>query len=96
MDFRPLEISIPVLESNQTVYFAFNITLNSPGVWKMAVVAVWDGNITYGGDNALHELKVYRLRFEYSPLGVVIAIAAVATAPKAADLVIRRVRRIGS
>jgi len=96
MDFQPREISIPVLESNQTAYFAFNVTLNSAGIWKLAVVASWEGNVSAGGDSVLMDIHVFRTRFEYSPIGIVITIAAAAAAPKVADIVIRRLRGIGS
>ena len=96
MEFQPSEMAFSVLESNQTVNFSFNVTLNSAGKWKMTVVALWGGNASWGGDGVLQELQVFRTRFVYSPIGIVITIAVVSVAPKAVDLVIRRIRRIGS
>ena len=96
MEFQPSDMTFDVLESNQTVDFALNVSFNSAGTWKLAVVALWGGNASYGGDDVLLEFHVYRTRFAYSPIGSVIAIVIVAVAPKTADLVIRRLRRIGS
>jgi len=96
MGFSPAEMSFASIESNQTVDFAFNVTLNSPGSWKLAVVALWEGNASCGGSGILHELHVYRTRFAYSPIGIVIAATIVALAPKALDMVIRRLRGIGT
>ena len=96
MEFQPSELTFGVLEINQTVDYEFAITFNSPGTWKLAVVALWDGNVSYGGDDALRTFQVSRPPFEYSPIGIVLVIAGVSMVPKAIDLVIRRVRRIGS
>ena len=94
LGFSPAEMSFAGIESNQTVDFAFNVTLSSPGSWKLAVVALWEGNASCGGSGILHELHVHRTRFAYSPIGIVMAVAIVASAPKAIDIVIRRRRGI--
>jgi hypothetical protein len=96
MEFQPAEISFGVLESNQTEDFAFNVTFSSPGTWKLAVVALWGGNASYGGDTVLQEFRVSRTQFGYSSPGIVITIILVSAAPKIADMAIRHRRRIGS
>jgi len=94
MGFSPSKMEFKVLEANRTAEYALEMTMNSAGTWRLAVVAIWGGNVSYGGDDVLQEFHVYDYRFDYSPVGIALVIAAVCAAPKAADLVIRRSRKI--
>lgn len=93
---QPEEIDLGTVESCATVPFAFNITLNSNGLWEFGVIASWGGNVTTGGNDKLLFVYTGKADLQIS-LPLIIALsAAFAATPKVADIIIRRKRGIHS